>query len=341
MIPLVGLLAGGCGGSDGGDNESEGTADATTAQSSCYEGERLTFVVSFGPGGGYDVIARAAAPYLEEELGATVVVENQEGAGGLTAANRLFTAEPDGRTIGFFSGQGLVGAVLGGSAGATFDPEEFTYVARLASDPRLLTVGANSEFKTVQDLQAADTVRFASAGPGGSDHIDATVLFPVLGIDGEIITGFGGGSGTQLAVTRGDADAASGTVSGIWSPVESGDHIPVLLIGEERIPELPDVPSLLELDLAADERALAEAHIQMQDVGRAVLAPPGVPENCAAELADAFEALASDPDFLAEMEQLDQSIDYLPGDELKQVVQSVLQAPAEYKELLAEAFQGQ
>ena len=49
---------------------------------SCYEGETITLVVSFSPGGGYDMIARAVASHLEKELGATVVVVNQTGVGG-------------------------------------------------------------------------------------------------------------------------------------------------------------------------------------------------------------------------------------------------------------------
>jgi len=332
LLPVVGLLAAGCGGAE---------QAAGPGGSSCYEGETLTFVVSFGPGGGYDAIARLAAPYLEKELGATVVVENQEGAGGLTAANRVYVAEPDGLTIGFFSGQGLIGSVLGGSAGASFDPEEFTYIGRVAKDPRVLTVGARSGFTTIEDIRSANSVRFASSGPGGSEHIDATVLFPVLGIPGEIITGYKGSAETELAVTSGDTDATSGTVGTRLAPLDSGDHLPVLVIGRERAEELPDTPALLELDLDDDKRALAEAHTQLQEVGRAVLAPPGVPEGCATELENAFAAAASNPELLKQLDEADQQIDFLPGEELKQVVQSVLNAPAEYKELLGGAYEGQ
>jgi tripartite-type tricarboxylate transporter receptor subunit TctC len=331
LLPLVGLLAG-C----GGDEQAAGAGG-----SSCYEGETVTFVVSYGPGGGYDAIARMMAPYLEKELGATFVVENQDGAGGLLAANRVYTADPDGLTIGFFSGQGLIGSVLGGSAGANFDPEKFTYVGRIARDPRVLTVGAQSGFTTIDDLRSGRPVRFASSGPGGSENIDATVLFPVLGINGELIAGYKGSAETELAVTSGDTAATSGTLGTRIAPIESGDHLPVLVIGGERAKELPDTPALLELDLPADKRALAEAHTQLQEVGRAVLAPPDVPADCATELENAFATAASNPELLKKFEEADQQIDFLPGAELKQVVQSVLNAPAEYKKLLEGAYRGQ
>jgi len=308
---------------------------------SCYEGETATFVSSYGPGSNYDTIARMLAPFLEEELDATVVVEDQEGAGGLLAANSLITAEPDGLTFGFFSGQGIAGSVLGGAERVQFELLDPSYVARVAAEPRLLVVGAQTEYQTLEDVQDAQGLTFASAGPGGSDHIDATVLFPVLGIDGEIITGFPGGPGTELAVTAGDTDAMSGTVSSRLPALDSGDHRAVLLIGEEPVEELPDVPALLELDLDEGMMALAEAHVTLQEMGRMVWAPPEVPEDCLAELRDAFEVAVANPDFVAQMEGSDQVINFLNGEDARAVAESVLQAPAEYVALLEQAYRSQ
>jgi tripartite-type tricarboxylate transporter receptor subunit TctC len=335
LLP-VGLVAAGC----AGEQQAEGQGAGASA-SSCYEGERLSFVVAYGEGGLYDLFARTAAPHLERELGATVVVENHPGAGGLTAANEIYAAEPDGLTIGFFSGQGLAGAVLGGSAGATFDLEEFTYVARLAQDDRLLVTGPESGISSVEDLEGGDRLAFASAGPGGADHIDATILIPVLGLEADIVTGYAGSAETALAVTSGDAQLASGTVPSRMASVESGDHVPVLVIAEERNERFPDVPALLELDLDDDQRALAEAHTSLQSVGVDVLGPPGVPEDCVGELEDAFEATLSDATFVADMEERYQPVEFTPGDELADVMTSVLKAPEEYRALLEGAYANQ
>ncbi len=181
LLSAVSLLAAACG---GGEQGGEATGANPAGGESCYEGKTLTFVVPFSPGGGYDVIARALAPSLEYELKATAVVENQEGAGGLTAANRMFTSKPDDPTIALFAGQGLIGAVLGEAPGVRFDPQKFTYIGRVAQDQRVLLVSPKSPFKTVEDLQAAPQVRYATAGPGAADHIDATVLIPVLNLNG-------------------------------------------------------------------------------------------------------------------------------------------------------------
>ena len=332
-VPLAGGLVAGCGG-EAGQGGGAGASD------SCYEGERLSFVVAYGEGGGFDIFARTLAPYLEEELGATVVVENHPGAGGLTAANEIYAAEPDGLTVGFFSGQGLTGAVLGGSSGAQFDLEKFTYIARLAQDDRVLVTGPNGE-TDIGKLQEADGLSFASAGPGGSDHVDATVLIPVLGLDAQIVTGYKGSAETGLAVTTGDTDLASGTVPSRMDAMRSGDLAPVLILAEDRNDEFPDTPALLELDLDDEQRALAEAHTELQSTGFVVLAPPAVPENCTEELRGAYEASLADEKFVADMEEQYQPVEYTSGDELKEIVLAALDAPEEYRTLLESAYANQ
>lgn len=332
------------GGVEAGGTDAEGIPTGETQAAggeSCYEGETATFVVSYGPGGGYDRLARLFAPHLEEELGATVVVENQQGAGGLLAANNMLTAKPDGLTFGFFSGQGQAGSVLGGAEGVQFDLLDFTYIARISADPRLLNVGAQTEYETIDDVIGAEGFTFASAGPGGSDHIDATVLFEVLDINGDIITGYDGSAETELAVTSGDTDAASGSFAARYEPVRNGDHRAILLIGEERVPELPDVPAIVELDLPEERMALAEAHVALQNMGRMVWAPPAVAEECAAELTAAFESVVSKPEVIEQLEQSGEEIDFLPGEEARAVAESILDAPDQYVALLEQAYSGE
>lgn len=328
------LAVAACGGSgSAGSGEGGGAAS--------LEGETITFVVSFTAGGGYDIIARAIAPYLEDELGATVVVENEDGAGGLLAASQIFTAEPDGLTIGFFAGQGIAGATLAGAEGVQFEMDEFSYVGRLAAEPRVMITGPSSEYKTIEEIRSAEGIQFASAGTGSADNIDANVLLPVLGIDGRIVTGFEGSEETGLAITSGDAEIGSGTVSSRMPGIESGDFEPVLVVAEERVDELPDVPVITELDLDEKNMALAEAHNKLQAMGRMVWAPPNVPEDTLTALEDAFAAASENSDFQKQMEEADQPIDFTPGDEAKAVAEEVLQAPDKYKQMLKEAYANQ
>ena len=346
LLPVVGLLAAACGGDggEGGGNASSGGGAAAPAGAaeSCYEGETVEFVVPFKPGGGYDTIARGLSPFLEEELGAKVVVKNEPGAGGLTAANNLFAAEPDGLTIGLFAAQGIVGSSLAGAAGASYDPKEFTYVARLAEDARVLLASPVSGITSVEDLEGMDQIQYATAGTGAADHIDANVVPTLLGIEDkvQVVSGFEGSSETELAVTSGEVELGSGTLGTRIGGIEAGDQIPVLLMGRERAEELPDVPALLELDL--ENQDLAEAYVGLQEVGRSVFAPPGVEDSCLTELQDALKATLDNPEFQKEIgANVDVPFEYTDGEELRQAVENVLDSPQELVELLKKAYADQ
>lgn len=340
LLSAVGLLATACGADDGGDTNVAGDGGAgADAEQSCYEGERVTFMVPFSPGGGYDTIARGIAPYLEDELGATVVVENVTGAGGLVAANELYNAEPDGLTFGIFAAQGIVGAALAGAEGVNFDAEQFTYVARLAEDARVLLTAGSSDLQSIDDALAADALQYATAGVGAADHVDANVLPVVLGIEDkvQIVSGFEGSSETELAVASGQVELGSGTLGTRLGGIEAGDQRALLLMGRERAEELPDVPALLELDI--ENTDLAEAYIGLQEVGRSIFAPPGVEDSCLEQLQTGLQNVLENEDFQAEIgDSVDVPFEYTAGDELRQAVDGVLNAPDELVTLLEKAY---
>lgn len=318
-----------------------GSTAGSSAKERPFEGETIHFVVSFAPGGGYDVIARAIAPYLEKETGATVVVENEDGAGGLLAANQVFAAEPDGLTIGFYAGQGIAGASLGQAQGAQYDLLDYSYVCRLAADTRVMTTSSKSEHKSIQDVLQAEGLQWGTAGTGAADHLDATVLTNVLDLDGEVVSGFDGSEATALAVTSGKVDIGSGSLSSKLEAIDAGDERPLLVIGRERVDDLQGVPALPDLDLDAQERSLADAHTKLQEMGRMVLAPPGVPEAELAALGRAFQEASENPKLTAKLAKVQLPIQYTSGPEAKKVAESVLDAPEDYQSLLEDAYRSQ
>src|SRR5882757_9350356 len=76
-------------------------ASAQESEKAFFAGKTVRIAVGFATGGGYDAYARLIAPYLAKVLNATVIVENQPGAGGLISLNRLFVTPGDGLTISF------------------------------------------------------------------------------------------------------------------------------------------------------------------------------------------------------------------------------------------------
>src|SRR6476646_6119903 len=83
---------------------SASAARAQDAEKAFFAGKTVRMVVGSGTGGGYDIFSRMIAPYLGKVLGTTIIVENQPGAGGLLALNKLFIAPPDGLQISLTNG---------------------------------------------------------------------------------------------------------------------------------------------------------------------------------------------------------------------------------------------
>ncbi len=323
------LILTACGGG-GGEAAAEGCGG--------IEGETVTLVVPFSPGGGYDSYARLLAPYLEEQLGATVIVENQDGAGGLLALNNLLTAAPDGTTLVIMNGIGAGGASIAGAEGAAFALDEFSYIGRVASEPPLIVTDADSEFQTWDDVVSADSFRFGSTGPGASDFVTPSLLIEAFGLNAELVTGFEGSEENELAVTQGNVDGMSGDLDSRLPAIESGDHRPLLLIADEANDAVPDTPAVAELELEPAQEELITAHLDLLELARPIVGPPGIPDDALGCLRDGLQAALEDPELVTESEEQGRPIDYLPGEELEQVVAEILDAPAEYKRVLTEAY---
>ena len=130
-------------------------ASANEAEKAFYAGKTVRMIVGSGTGGGYDVFSRMIAPYLAKTLGTHVIVENQPGAGGLVALNRLYTATPDGLQISLSNGTSAAFAQLTGDQAARFDlaevqlPRDRGRAARpLAGRPEIARFGKCSRRST-------------------------------------------------------------------------------------------------------------------------------------------------------------------------------------------------
>ena len=339
-LGVGGLVLTGC--SDGGGSSSSANGGGGGASPcSALEGEKVTLVVPYSPGGGYDTYARMIAPYLEEELGSTVVVRNEEGAGGLLAINNLTKEEPDGTTIAIMNGQGSLAASLAGAQGAAFDVSELTFLGKVAGESPVFVVGANSGYESWEDVLEASDFKFSSAGPGAEDYINAQFLTRVFNLDAQVVTGFPGSSEEELAVTAGDTDGMTGDPSSRRGAIENGDHIPILVIGQKRAEFLPeDVPLITDVEATEEQMALIEPQVALMEVGRPLVAPPGMDEELTGCLRDALAATVQNPDLLAEAESQERPINYLSGEEVDDLIEQIMNSPDEYKDLLKTFFAG-
>lgn len=325
---LVALLLAGCAGASSGG--SAGDEGATS-----LEGETIDLVVPYDPGGGYDTYARLMAPYLEKCLGATVVVRNEPGAGGLLATSKTYVAAPDELRMLMANSVGVVSAQLGEAAGAQFDASKFSWLGRISAEPNVLVVGADSEFKSFEDIQdASKPVRFVATGPGSNEYANSAVLPAIYDFPAETITGFEGSEEARAAVLAGDADAHILPLDSQIEAIEAGDVEPLLVIGDKPHEAIPDVPTVADFPVDGQKQALLDALVEMVQTGRSLVGSAQMESGIVQALREGVSCALSNRKMLAEAEKQQRDIDPLSGEETAQVVNRALVAPQSFRELV-------
>lgn len=225
-------------------------AGARPARADDYPSRRIALVVPFPAGGPHDVIARPLAQALTTSLGQRVIVENRAGgAGGMLGTREVARAVPDGYTLLFGSVSTLaVAPALYKEPG--FDPlTSFAPVALVSSEPGSVVAAPHVAVITVADL-----VAYAKAHPGKLNYGAATgTLAQLTGDLFKLATGadivfvpYKGGAAGLTDVLGGQVDLFFTATSIVTPFIRAGKLKPLGVAGEERVPQLPDIPTLRE-----------------------------------------------------------------------------------------------
>jgi len=317
-----------------------------TGAAGFYAGKNLRWIIPYSPGGGYDAYARLIAPYLEKHLGARVDVFNMPGAGGMRGVNELFNAPKNGLTIGTMNGSALIMNELAGMRGADYRIAEFEFIGRIVADRRVFVVSLDSGYESIDDIWAAnETVQVGATGLGGSTYVDAVITNEAFGLNLNIIHGFDSSSVLRQAMLRGDIVGTWGSWGSAIDAVGEGRHKVILQNGRERMDELPDAPTTLELvDRTADPeraRAIVSEWQLLQEVGRPVAAPPGTDPERLEFLSEAFGKAMTDPEFLEVAERSGRPISYASGEEMRQLITDATVMPDDIRSLFVSAIRGE
>jgi tripartite-type tricarboxylate transporter receptor subunit TctC len=290
---------------------------------SFYKGKVITLMVGFNPGGGYDTYARFLAPFLEARTGATIVVRNVTGGGGLVAMNQLYRAEPDGLKMMLIPGHSATVAQMTYQEGARFDVTKFSWLARVVKETELLFVGAKSPYRSLDDLAKSDRpIKFAG-GRGSGHHY--FILCRALDLDCTFIGGYKGIREMALAVIQGEADAFSMFDSSAKALAQGDKVIPVAAFGRERSPLFDGSPALLEIPgLTPEQRTWLEFEDKVRALGRALVTSPGVPDHRVAYLRAALEQILSDPRVLAAAAEIKRPLNFMAGEEEEKLAREII-----------------
>jgi tripartite-type tricarboxylate transporter receptor subunit TctC len=333
-VLVVGLAA--CGGGSGG----QGGSGSEGAGGSFYQGETIDLVVPYDPGGGYDVYARAIAPYLGECLDAEVVVKNEPGAGGLLATNATAVADPEDPRLLVMNTAGFAAAQIADAEGVQYDLAEFSHVGRISGAPSALVVASDSDIASFDDIsESTEPVRFVATGPGSEGYIVATALAEAYGFPLEVVTGFAGSGEARNAVVAGDAHVMALAFDSLLGPIRAGEVRPVVLVDEQANELLPGTPAISDFE-APDEQAqgLVDNLVDLGESGRSIAAPPGLPEDRLSELRGAFTCALENEKLLSELESQQRPVDVVEGEKYAQQVRDVLDASPEFEAALKQSF---
>jgi len=286
---------------------------AQDAEKAFYAGKTVRMIVGSGVGGGYDVFSRLIAPYLAKVLGTTVVVENQPGAGGLLALNKLYVAPPDGLQISLTNGTGAAFAQLTNDPAARFDLTKFSTLATVGAPPGLWLVGPNSPIREVQQaIDARMKWRWASSGGTSGLGIGAAFTCEALKLDCHVVQGYKGSADAGLAVTRGEMDALYVPESSANNFVKAKQNWALATMARKKSRFFPDRPTIYEAaKMDADGIWVMDFLTNVEGLGRLLLAPPGIPPARLAYLQAAVKETLHNPQLIADGEKAERIIEYL------------------------------
>ena len=302
-------------------------ASLTTPAMAAFPDKDITLVVPFSPGGGFDTYARLIAPFLEKHLPnkVHVIIQNEPGAGGRKGLTDVYRSKPDGYKIVIVNVPGaMVPPIIGRKVG--YDLEKITWIARLSDDAYLLCVPGKSPLKSFADFKAyaaKNKVKMAATGVGSTAHAMTKVILGVLGINGDIVTGYKGTKELTLALMRGDTRAGVLPQESTRKYIQAGE-VRALLTTDD-VSEYKGVPTAKSLGLDEINGLL---------IHRLIAAPPGTPPAIEKILSDAFMAAMADPAAKAAAAKAHRPFAPLSGDQAEAAVKKQLALFLKFKEEL-------
>jgi tripartite-type tricarboxylate transporter receptor subunit TctC len=283
-----------------------------------YPDHAIKLVVPFAPGGATDILGRLLATGLSERLGQPVVVENRPGAGTVVAGGLVAKAPPDGYTL-----------LLGASTTLTLNPairaslpydplRSFTPLGLVADMGLVLVAHNDTPARTLPELVALakaqpDKLSYGSFGTGSSEHFGGEMLKTATGMRMMHVP-FNGSSPSLTALMGGQVQVAVDTVVATTPLIKAGKIRPIAVLGAQRLPLLPQVPTVAESGYPGFAA----------DTWFAFVAPAGLPAPIQKKLEKALGDTMADPAMKKKLVDIGLSPAWGPGSALQERVEREL-----------------
>lgn len=252
-----------------------------------FPNKPVKIVVPFPPGGGADIIARMISAGLSEKWKQPVIVDNRAGASGNIGAEFVAKQRPDGYTLLLTSAPLAIAPAVFNDL--SFDPiKSFTPITQIASVPLVLLTRANSPVKNMESLielarKDGDKVSFGSFGNGSPAHLVGESINQIANLKMTHVP-YKGSSEALPDLVSGQITFAVLDAISTTPMIKSGQLRALAIMGKERSPALPEVPTL------------AQSGVAFETVGwHAVFAPAGMSAQLADRLNHDINAVIASP----------------------------------------------
>ena len=298
LILLVALA--GC----SGKTASEPKAEAKKAD---FPKKTINVIVAYEAGGGTDTGARILIPYIEKELGVTVNIINKPGGGGWVGWGELANAKNDGYTIGYINTPNLMTGYLDPKMNRKQNLESFAPIANHVVDPGAIAIRKDEDrFTNIEELieyAKNNELTATSTGVGSDDHYASLKLNDKYGTKFQAVHNKGAAD-SKAAVLGGHVDVLFANVGEVASLHKDGEMKIIGVMGKEKSPFLPDVPTLAE-----------EGFDVYSWSARGIAAPAGTDPQILEVLRAAFEKGITNEEQVKKMGDMGLEVDFKKGDD--------------------------
>jgi tripartite-type tricarboxylate transporter receptor subunit TctC len=264
----------------------------------------LVLVVAFGPGSGIDFAARLIAEKLSKRLGLAVVVENRPGAGGMTGAEFVTQAQPDGGTLLLMDSATVLQKWLHKDVPYNVQTD-FAPVAKMTNSTLLLCAAASFQSNSIKELVALarsepGKLSCGTSGVGSPHHLDLLLFNSLAHINIVNVT-----YRSSLAAVN---DLLGGQIPLAWSGLtavkghlQAGTLKALGSASDHREPQSPNVPTFAEEGVPG----------VVVNNWFGIAAPAKTPADIVARLSRELAVVAQDPDFAEHLQKSGFNATYL------------------------------
>ena len=302
-----------------------------------YRGKAIELLIGGAVGGGYDLAGRTVANHIGRHIpgNPNIIPRNMPGATSLIMTNHLYNvAKRDGTVIGMPTSniplEQRLKLISSDGANVRFDIERFNWIGTPVQEPQITWVWHTAPARNVEDLRT-NTIRMGATTSSADNYILPSIMNTVLGTRLQTVTGYIGQNEIFLAVERGEVQGNNTGLSNItvnkadW--LRDGKVRILVQYGIERLTDLPNVPTAIELAPEGADRALLRFYAVKFNMARPLVAPPDVPVERVAALRAAFDATMKDPQYLEEARRIGLDVNPLGGEGIAKLIREVQATP--------------